>query len=70
MGRDPDPIGLVATPGMPYDRFCFFGVTYDKARAGCYHGSPRLADMDLDGVAQPRNGAAWRYASPRRATGT
>ena len=26
------------------------GVTYDEARAGCYDGAARLADMDLDGV--------------------
>jgi predicted TIM-barrel fold metal-dependent hydrolase len=50
VGGDPDPIGLVATPGMPYDRFRWFGVTYDEAREGCYRGAARLADMDADGV--------------------
>lgn len=47
---DPDPIGLVATPGKPFDEFRWTGVTYDDARPGCYEGSARLADMDLDGI--------------------
>jgi predicted TIM-barrel fold metal-dependent hydrolase len=47
---DPDPIGLTATPGMPWDRFRWKGVTYEEARPGCYDGAARLADMDLDGV--------------------
>lgn len=46
----PDPIGLVATPGMPYDAFRWTGVTYEEARPGCYDGAARLADMDADGV--------------------
>lgn len=46
----PDPIGLVATPGMPYDAFRWSGVTYEEARPGCYDGAARLADMDADGV--------------------
>ncbi|MGZ4678473.1 MAG: hypothetical protein ACXV8Y_18230, partial [Acidimicrobiia bacterium] len=50
VGGDPDPIGLTATPGMPFDQFRWFGVTYDEARAGCYNGAARLEDMDLDGV--------------------
>lgn len=50
VGGDPDPIGLTATPGMPYDQFRWFGVTYEEARTGCYNGAARLADMDLDGV--------------------
>jgi predicted TIM-barrel fold metal-dependent hydrolase len=50
VGGDPDPIGLTATPGMPYDQFRWTGVTYDEARTGCYNGSARLDDMDLDGV--------------------
>jgi predicted TIM-barrel fold metal-dependent hydrolase len=50
VGGDPDPIGLTATPGMPFDEFRWFGVTYDEARAGCYNGAARLADMDIDGV--------------------
>jgi predicted TIM-barrel fold metal-dependent hydrolase len=47
----PDPIGLVATPGMAWDAFRWTGVSYDEARPGCYDGTARLADMDLDGVA-------------------
>ena len=47
---DPDPIGLVSTPGMAWDQFRWTGVTYDDARAGCYNGAERLSDMDLDGV--------------------
>ena len=47
---DPDPIGLVSTPGKPFDEFTWTGVTYDQARAGCYNGSERLKDMDIDGV--------------------
>jgi len=50
VGGDPDPIGLTATPGMPFDKFRWFGVTYEEARTGCYNGAARLADMDLDGV--------------------
>ncbi len=50
VGGDPDPIGLVATPGMAWDDFRWFGVTYEEARTGCYNGVARLADMDLDGV--------------------
>ena len=47
---EPDPIGLVATPGMAWDNFRWTGVTYEEARAGCYDGDERLKDMDLDGV--------------------
>jgi predicted TIM-barrel fold metal-dependent hydrolase len=50
VGGDPDPIGLVATPGMPWDQFRWLGVTYEDARAGCYNGTERLRDMDIDGV--------------------
>lgn len=50
VGGDPDPIGLVSTPGMPFDKFRWFGVTYEEARPGCYNGEARLADMDIDGV--------------------
>ena len=50
VGGDPDPIGLVATPGMPYDHFRWFGVTYEEARKGCYDGQSRLRDMDTDGI--------------------
>ena len=47
---EPDPIGLTATPGMPWDQFRWKGVTYDEARPGCYDGAARLEDMSLDGV--------------------
>ncbi|MBI2706573.1 MAG: amidohydrolase family protein [Actinobacteria bacterium] len=47
---EPDPIGLTATPGMPWDQFRWKGVTYDDARAGCYDGEARLEDMAIDGV--------------------
>jgi len=50
VGGDPDPIGLVSTPGMPWDQFRWFGVTYEQARPGCYNGAERLKDMDIDGV--------------------
>ena len=39
-----------ATPGMPYDKFRWTGVTYEEARAGCYNGKARLEDLDADGV--------------------
>ena len=42
VGGDPDPIGLVSTPGMPFDKFRWFGVTYEEARTGCYNGAERL----------------------------
>ncbi|MGH9111234.1 MAG: amidohydrolase family protein, partial [Acidimicrobiales bacterium] len=48
---DPDPIGLVSTPGMAWDEFRWTGITYDDARPGCYDGAERLEDMDADGVA-------------------
>ena len=35
---------------MPFDKFRWFGVTYEEARAGCYNGAERLKDMDLDGI--------------------
>jgi len=47
---DPDPIGLVSTPGMAWDDFRWTGITYEQARAGCYNGVERLKDMDIDGV--------------------
>jgi predicted TIM-barrel fold metal-dependent hydrolase len=47
---EPDPIGLVSTPGMAWDQFRWTGVTYEEARAGCYDGGERLKDMDIDGV--------------------
>ena len=50
VGGQPDPIGLVSTPGMPFDKFRWYGVTYEEARAGCYNGAERLKDMDIDGV--------------------
>ena len=50
VGGDPDPIGLTSTPGMPFDKFRWYGVTYEEARKGCYNGEARLADMDIDGV--------------------
>jgi predicted TIM-barrel fold metal-dependent hydrolase len=50
VGGDPDPIGLVSTPGMAFDQFRWFGVTYEDARKGCYNGAARLEDMDIDGV--------------------
>src|SRR5439155_21869285 len=47
---EPEPIGLVSTPGMPYDQFRWTGVTYEQDRADCYNGEERLKDMDIDGV--------------------
>ena len=47
---DPDPIGLTATPGLPWDKFRWTGVHYEDARPGCYNGAERLRDMDVDGV--------------------
>ena len=35
---------------MPFDKFRWFGVTYEEARTGCYNGDERLEDMDIDGV--------------------
>lgn len=46
----PDPIGLVTTPGRPFDQFRWTGVTYEEVRPGCYQGEHRLADMDIDGI--------------------
>lgn len=47
---DPDPIGLVSTPGMAFDEFRWTGVSYEQARPGCYVGAERLTDMNIDGV--------------------
>jgi predicted TIM-barrel fold metal-dependent hydrolase len=49
-GSEPDPIGLVSTPGMAWDDFRWTGITYDMARPGCYNGTERLKDMAIDGV--------------------
>ena len=46
----PTRSGSPRRPGMPFDEFRWFGVTYEEARAGCYNGAARLADMDIDGV--------------------
>ena len=35
---------------MPFDKFRWYGVTYEEARAGCYNGEERVKDMDRDGV--------------------
>jgi predicted TIM-barrel fold metal-dependent hydrolase len=47
---EPDPIGLVSTPGKAFAEFRWTGVSYDEARAGCFNGAERLKDMDFDGV--------------------
>lgn len=47
---EPDPIGLVATPGRALEDFRWKGVTYEEARTACYDGQARLGDMDIDGV--------------------
>ena len=48
----PTRSGSSSTPGMPFDKFRWYGVTYEEARAGCYNGDERAqADMDIDGVA-------------------
>ena len=46
----PTRSGSSSTPGMPFDKFRWFGVTYEEARTGCYNGDERLKDMDIDGV--------------------
>src|SRR4029079_14077064 len=35
---------------MRFDKFRWFGVTYEEARTGCYNGEARIADMDIDGI--------------------
>src|SRR5258708_16698976 len=50
---DPDPIGLVSTPGKPFDEFTWTGVTYDQARSGCYNGSEPMKDMCIACVGAP-----------------
>ncbi len=57
---EPDPIGLVATPGMAYDQFRWMGVTYEEARTGCYNGTERLKDMTHDGIHAALNFAPQR----------
>src|SRR2546425_7327121 len=47
---DPDPIGLVSTPGKKFEEFRWHGITYDQIRAGCFNGKERVKDMDFDGV--------------------
>ncbi|MGH7823176.1 MAG: amidohydrolase family protein [Candidatus Binatia bacterium] len=46
----PDPIGLVSTPGRAWKDLKWTGVTYDEIRPGCFDGAERLKDMDEDGV--------------------
>lgn len=43
-------IGLVATPGMSFEKMKWEGYGYDDIRPGCFDGKARLADMDMDGV--------------------
>ncbi|MEX2458591.1 MAG: amidohydrolase family protein [Actinomycetota bacterium] len=50
VGGDPDPIGLVSTPGKRFEDFAWHGVTYDSIRPACYIGKERLVDMDIDGI--------------------
>jgi predicted TIM-barrel fold metal-dependent hydrolase len=47
---DPDPIGLVSTPGKKFEEFRWHGIRYDDIRPGCYNGKERLRDMDIDGI--------------------
>ncbi len=49
-GGDPDPIGLVSTPGKRFEEFRWWGVSYDDIRPACFNGKERLVDMDIDGV--------------------
>ena len=49
-GGDPDPIGLVSTPGKRFEEFRWWGVSYDEIRPACYVGKERLVDMDIDGI--------------------
>lgn len=46
----PNPIGLVSTPGVAWKDMAWTGVTYETARDGCYDGKARLQDMDYDGI--------------------
>ena len=50
VGGDPDPIGLTATPGMPFDEFRWFGVTYEERADRLLQRRRALEDMDIDGV--------------------
>ncbi len=50
VGGDPDPIGLVSTPGKRFEEFRWHGVSYDDIRPACYIGKERLGDMDIDGI--------------------
>src|SRR5204863_9774258 len=47
---DPDPIGLVPTPGLPCDQFRWTCVTYEKPPAGCYDVHARRGDWDIHAV--------------------
>jgi predicted TIM-barrel fold metal-dependent hydrolase len=47
---DPDPIGLVSTPGKKFEEFRWHGIRYDDIRPGCYNGKERIRDMDIDGI--------------------
>ena len=47
---DPDPIGLVSTPGKRFEEFKWWGVSYDDIRPACFNGKERLVDMDMDGL--------------------
>src|SRR5207244_3783976 len=35
---DPDPIGLVSTPGKRFDEFKWWGVSYDEIRPAVFNG--------------------------------
>jgi predicted TIM-barrel fold metal-dependent hydrolase len=47
---NPDPIGLVSTPGKRFEEFRWFGVRYSQIRKACYNGKERIKDMDIEGV--------------------
>jgi predicted TIM-barrel fold metal-dependent hydrolase len=49
-GGNPDPIGLVSTPGKRFEEFRWFGVKYSEIRKACFNGKERIKDMDIEGV--------------------
>ena len=47
---EPDPIGLTATPGMPWDQFRWYGRHLRGGPRRLLRRCARAEDMDLDGV--------------------
>ena len=50
-GTKPEPLGLNACVGIPYDKMRWTGLSFEtNLHPSCYRGQDRLAAMDFDGI--------------------